>query len=99
MANDEYGERDERSELRVQDLCTKESWWNVPHLVKLNFMLAVPFMSAYIGGYDGSVLNGMQTLEHWKTSMFFRRPQFSVGAFQHWQDNSQRAETNSRCLF
>lgn len=68
MVNDEHSERDQRGELRVLDLCTKESWWNVRHLVKLNLMLAVPFMSAYIGEYDDSVLNGMQTLEHWKIS-------------------------------
>jgi hypothetical protein len=66
----ETNENIEHGELRVRELCTKESWWKVPHLVKLNFMLAVPFMSAYIGGYDGSVLNGMQTLEHWKICKF-----------------------------
>ncbi|KAL5597197.1 hypothetical protein FOBRF1_010990 [Fusarium oxysporum] len=64
METNENGGHDE---VRVHDLCTKESWWNVPHLVRLNHMLAVPFMSAYIGGYDGSVLNGMQTLDHWKS--------------------------------
>ncbi|EXM19993.1 Sugar/inositol transporter [Fusarium oxysporum f. sp. vasinfectum] len=64
MGTNENGGHDE---VRVHDLCTKESWWNVPHLVRLNLMLAVPFMSAYIGGYDGSVLNGMQTLDHWKS--------------------------------
>lgn len=67
MGTNENGGHDE---VRVHDLCTKESWWNVPHLVRLNLMLAVPFMSAYIGGYDGSVLNGMQTLDHWKSGKF-----------------------------
>ena len=61
------------TEFRVQELCTKQSWWNVPHLVKLNIMLMVPFFSSYIGGFDGSMLNGVQTLKHWQEGSYQRR--------------------------
>ncbi|KAL3487866.1 general substrate transporter [Aspergillus germanicus] len=56
----------ENSELRIQQLCTKESWWRVPHLLKLNLILLVPFVSSYVGGFDGSMLNGVQTVQQWK---------------------------------
>lgn len=56
----------ENGELRLLQLCTKESWWRVPHLIKLNLLLLVPFFSSYIGGFDGSMLNGVQTVSHWQ---------------------------------
>jgi hypothetical protein len=58
------------TEFRVHELCTKQSWWKVPHLVKLNIMLLVPFFSSYIGGFDGSMLNGVQTLKHWQEGSY-----------------------------
>jgi hypothetical protein len=57
-------------QLGIQELCTKEPWWRVPHLVKLNMLLFVPFLSSYVGGFDGSMLNGVQTLTHWKECKF-----------------------------
>lgn len=62
----------ENNELRIQELCTKESWWRVPHLVKLNLILMVPFVSSYVGGFDGSMLNGVQTVEQWKEGQYPR---------------------------
>ncbi|KAH6879892.1 general substrate transporter [Thelonectria olida] len=62
----------ENGELRLLQLCTKESWWNVPYLVRLNMLLFVPFLTSYVGGFDGSVLNGMQTVGHWQT--YFDHP-------------------------
>lgn len=56
----------EDGELRLMQLCTKESWWRVPHLMKLNLMLLIPFFTSYIGGFDGSMLNGIQTVSHWQ---------------------------------
>lgn len=56
----------ENGELRVLKMCTQESWWRVPHLVRLNLLLMVPFFAAYVGGFDGSMLNGIQTVEHWQ---------------------------------
>ncbi|KAH8652970.1 general substrate transporter [Ilyonectria robusta] len=57
-------------------LCTKESWWRVPHLMKLNLMLLIPFFTSYIGGFDGSMLNGIQTVSHWQED--FNHPSGSL---------------------
>ncbi|KAM6507170.1 hypothetical protein FALCPG4_018552 [Fusarium falciforme] len=62
----------ENGELRLLKLCTKETWWRLPHLVRLNMLLFVPFLTSYVGGFDGSVLNGMQTVQHWQT--YFDHP-------------------------
>ncbi|RKK84941.1 hypothetical protein BFJ71_g14338 [Fusarium oxysporum] len=62
----------ENDELRLLKLCTNETWWKVPHLVRLNMLLFVPFLTSYVGGFDASVLNGMQTVQHWQT--FFDHP-------------------------
>jgi hypothetical protein len=56
----------ENGQLQLFQLCTKEPWWNVHYLVRLNMLLFIPFLTSYVGGYDGSVLNGMQTVEHWQ---------------------------------
>ncbi|KAL0944840.1 hexose transporter protein (Lactose permease) [Colletotrichum truncatum] len=56
----------EGSELRLLELCTKESWWRVPHLIRLNMLLLVPFFASYVGGFDGSMLNGIQTVKQWQ---------------------------------
>ncbi|KAH7247171.1 hypothetical protein NW759_007937 [Fusarium solani] len=55
-------------ELRIKDLCPDlgKPWWRVPHLLKLNALLIAPFLTSYVGGYDGSVLNGMQTVPVWQ---------------------------------
>lgn len=53
--------------LRLLELCTTDKpWWRVPHLVKLNMMLLVPFITSYVGGFDSSMLNGIQTLPQWQ---------------------------------
>ncbi|SCO90265.1 related to hexose transporter protein [Fusarium oxysporum] len=54
----------ENGELRLLQLCTKESWWNVPYLVRLNALLFIPFLTSYVGGFDGSVLNGRADRVH-----------------------------------
>lgn len=57
---------DAGTHMRVQELCTKKSWWRVPHLIKLNILLLIPFMASYVGGFDGSMLNGIQTVPKWQ---------------------------------
>ncbi|KAI8663284.1 MFS domain-containing protein [Fusarium keratoplasticum] len=66
----------EHDELRLYALCTKKSWWHVPHLIKLNLLLMIPFLTSYVGGFDGSNLNGLQTLEHWQE--YFNHPRGSM---------------------
>ncbi|UPK92813.1 hypothetical protein LCI18_003748 [Fusarium solani-melongenae] len=65
----------EHDEMRLSALCTKKSWWHVPHLIKLNLLLMIPFLTSYVGGFDGSNLNGLQTLEHWQE--YFNHPRRS----------------------
>lgn len=51
------------SQVRLKDVCPElgQSWWRVPHLLKLNVLLIVPFLTSYISGFDGSMVNGIQT--------------------------------------
>uniref|UniRef100_A0A060SZF0 ARAD1C00242p n=1 Tax=Blastobotrys adeninivorans TaxID=409370 RepID=A0A060SZF0_BLAAD len=57
-----------------------EKWWPlVPHLLKLNLMLLVPLLSSATAGYDGSLMNGLQSLDEWKS--YFHNPQGSLLGF------------------
>ncbi|KPM44216.1 hypothetical protein AK830_g2354 [Neonectria ditissima] len=51
-------------------------WYCTWHLVKLNFLLLVPLVSAASVGYDGSMMNGLQTLPQWRS--FFDNPEGAV---------------------
>ncbi|EXJ77956.1 hypothetical protein A1O3_09115 [Capronia epimyces CBS 606.96] len=48
-------------------------WYLTPHLLKLNFALLVPLLSASSVGYDGSMMNGLQTLPQWRN--YFDHPE------------------------
>jgi len=52
--------------LKLLELCTKKAWWRVPHLVKLNLLLLIPFLTSYVGGFDSSMLNGIQSVPAWQ---------------------------------
>lgn len=41
-------------------------WFQVPHLLRLNLILLVPLLSSSVAGYDGSLMNGLQSLTQWK---------------------------------
>ncbi|KAJ4193628.1 hypothetical protein NW755_003622 [Fusarium falciforme] len=58
-------------ELRIKDLYPDlgKPWWRVPHLLKLNALLIAPFLTSYVGGYDGSVLDWMQTVSVWQEDL------------------------------
>lgn len=56
----------ENGELRLQQLCTQDKWWRLPHLRKLNLLILIPFFASYVGGFDGSMLNGIQTVQNWQ---------------------------------
>ncbi|KAJ6011680.1 hexose transporter protein (Lactose permease) [Penicillium canescens] len=62
--------------MRLRELCTEKSWWRVPHLIKLNLLLLVPFVTSYVGGFDGSMLNGIQTVPKWQQD--FNHPHGSL---------------------
>ncbi|KAK7425964.1 hypothetical protein QQZ08_007546 [Neonectria magnoliae] len=44
-------------------------WWQVPHLLKLNLLLLIPLITSYVSGFDGSMLNGMQSVPVWQHDM------------------------------
>ncbi|KAG5786593.1 hypothetical protein H9Q69_014327 [Fusarium xylarioides] len=51
---------------------TELPWYRTKHLVLLNLMLLVPLLSSSAVGYDGSMMNGLQTLPQWRN--FFNNP-------------------------
>ena len=42
------------------------SWWKQPNLRRLYLMLPVLFLGSTTLGYDGSLLNGLQSMESWQ---------------------------------
>lgn len=61
---------DEFEGLVLADVTPKlEKWWfQYPHLLKLNLLLVSAFLAQFTCGFDGSMLNGMQSLPSWKSS-------------------------------
>ncbi|KAH8652644.1 general substrate transporter [Tricladium varicosporioides] len=47
-------------------------WWRQPYLRQLYFLMPFLFLGSTTLGYDGSVLNGLQTMESWQS--FFHNP-------------------------
>ncbi|KAG9075113.1 hypothetical protein FRC06_010262, partial [Ceratobasidium sp. 370] len=41
-------------------------WWKHRHLLILNLMLVVPLVTSYVNGFDGSMMNGLQSVAEWK---------------------------------
>ncbi|QRV88606.1 Sugar (and other) transporter [Ceratobasidium sp. AG-Ba] len=41
-------------------------WWKQRHLAILNLMLFVPLITSYANGFDGSMMNGLQSVQEWK---------------------------------
>ncbi|KAH7120225.1 putative sugar transporter [Dactylonectria estremocensis] len=48
------------------------SWLKNAGIVKLNLILILPLISSYATGFDGSMMNGLQSLDTWKD--FFNNP-------------------------
>jgi len=42
------------------------TWWRHSGLLKLYGMMPILFLGATINGYDGSLLNGLQTMDPWQ---------------------------------
>ncbi|KAH8669169.1 hexose transporter [Xylariales sp. PMI_506] len=51
---------------------TGRYWFQESHLLRLNLILLVPLLSSSVSGYDGSLMNGLQSLTQWKD--FFGNP-------------------------
>ena len=48
------------------------TWWKEPGLRHLYLMMPILFLGSTINGYDGSLLNGLQTMEQWRS--YFGQP-------------------------
>ncbi|CAH6721687.1 hexose transporter Hxt15p [[Candida] jaroonii] len=63
------------SEEKVENyIRTDKKWWQVPHLLKLNIAVALITFASSTNGYDGSMLNGLQSLPVWKIKMGLIHP-------------------------
>ena len=51
---------------------TGKPWYKQRHLVLLNFGMIIPYLSSTTNGYDGSMLNGLQSMSQWQD--FFGSP-------------------------
>ncbi|KAH8722320.1 general substrate transporter [Ilyonectria robusta] len=45
---------------------TNKYWFQKPHLIRLNLLLLIPLLSSSVSGYDGSLMNGLQSLHQWR---------------------------------
>nr|KAI0009210.1 hexose transporter [Xylariaceae sp. FL0662B] len=52
---------------------TDKYWFQQSHLLRLNLLLVIPLLSSSVSGYDGSLMNGLQSLGQWKE--YFGFPQ------------------------
>lgn len=66
LTSDDYGH-----ELLVGLHVPEVTWWKHPGLRKLYLMMPVLFLGSTINGYDGSLLNGLQTMEPWQACKSF----------------------------
>ncbi|RSL50393.1 hypothetical protein CEP54_011961 [Fusarium duplospermum] len=69
---------DDAAAPKIADLLPDygKPWYKVPHLLKLNALLLVPLLTSYVSGFDGSLLNGMQSLPSWNED--FDNPSGSI---------------------
>ncbi|OZJ03972.1 hypothetical protein BZG36_03256 [Bifiguratus adelaidae] len=49
-----------------------QPWYMSRHLLLLNSLMIIPYLSSTNNGYDGSMLNGLQSMTQWQT--FFNHP-------------------------
>ncbi|KAK9468101.1 general substrate transporter [Lipomyces arxii] len=61
--------------LVLQDVIPqhKRVWYEYPHLVRLNFFLCSAILTNITAGFDGSLLNGLQSLPAW--NQYFSYPE------------------------
>ncbi|KAJ4305061.1 hypothetical protein N0V90_000591 [Kalmusia sp. IMI 367209] len=62
--DDGHGHIENENRLEVPEV----TWYKDPGLRKLYFLIPILFLGATINGYDGSLLNGLQTLNPWQDS-------------------------------
>ncbi|KAF8331378.1 general substrate transporter [Cantharellus anzutake] len=66
-------------------LLYKGKWYHNKGLLVLNFLLFLPLISTYVNGFDGSLMNGLQSVALWED--FFHHPHGStLGLFNAIQN-------------
>ncbi|PWY94517.1 general substrate transporter [Aspergillus sclerotioniger CBS 115572] len=55
---------------------TDKYWSQQRHLLRLNLVLLIPLLSSSTFGYDGSLMNGLQSLRQWQE--YFNNPRGSL---------------------
>lgn len=50
---------------------TDKWWFQQSHLLRLNLILLVPLLSSSVAGYDGSLMNGLQSLPQVRSTSAF----------------------------
>lgn len=55
------------------------TWWKRKNLRNLYFLLTIPLVGSWAEGYDGSMMNALQTSVEWQN--FFNHPRGSLLAF------------------
>ncbi|KAF2018000.1 MFS general substrate transporter [Aaosphaeria arxii CBS 175.79] len=58
----------ENNENRIQDVLPSygKPWFRIGFLVKLNAQISVLLLTSFLSGFDGSMLNGVQSLPVWQ---------------------------------
>ena len=55
------------SEVQHRIDVPRTTWYKDPGLRKLYILMPILFLGATTNGYDGSLLNGLQTMNQWQT--------------------------------
>ncbi|EGV65449.1 general substrate transporter [Yamadazyma tenuis ATCC 10573] len=63
----------------------QKPWFQVRHLLKLNLLLLVPLSVSSTAGYDGSLMNGLQSIDPWKA--YFNQPHGTMLGFVNAAQN------------
>lgn len=59
---------DHQPPQKLADVVPKldKPWYRYPHLVKLNMLMVSGILAQVVSGYDGSMMNGLQSLPSWQ---------------------------------
>ncbi|TLD10907.1 hypothetical protein PgNI_06553 [Pyricularia grisea] len=55
-----------RTPLEAQSTVDLKHWWRHKNLRALNLWLIIPLLSIFSQGFDGSMMNGLQSVTHWR---------------------------------
>lgn len=64
---------------------TDKWWFQQSHLLRLNLILLVPLLSSSVAGYDGSLMNGLQSLPQVRSTCVSSRGNRKSLTIKQWQ--------------